>query len=272
MSIEHILAPVDFSVPSGHAFQAAARLAETFDAKLTLLHALDEPDDRGTVEASLKTFLDTWAQPGTHCETELVDGPSAQAIAERAALGIDLLVCGTHGRTGLERVVLGSFAEKLVRLVPCPVWVVRPGEWTTHPRRILHPTDFSKASAAALQWAVYLASGFGASLHLTHVLSRPSYHLGEDEALEREYEKARVQALEAMGKLGDDRLSISTSVHVGFPAKKIVELATDEEFDLIVCGTHGRTGKEHELLGSVAERVVRVAPCAVLTVRHGSKA
>ncbi len=272
MSIEHVLCPVDFSVASGHAYQAAHRLAETFDARFTVIHVHGSGVGEEEARAELATFLDTWSQADAHDEVVILDGgsaPAAYALVDWARdHEIDLIVSGTHGRTGLDRVLLGSFAEKIVRLAPCPVWVVRANETQLHPHRILHPTDFSPVSAQALEWAVYLAIGFAAELHIIHILHRPQFHTGEDEALDAIYETARHKAVEHLAKLGEaGSVSIATSVHVGYPAKKIVEVANDQESDLIVCGTRGLTGLERDQLGSVAERVVRLAPCSVLTVR-----
>jgi len=114
--------------------------------------------------------------------------------------------------------------------------------------RILVPTDFGQASDAAMAQARQLAAGLGATLHLVHVVEdgqRPE----------------RLASLEAA-------LGYETAVLTGPVATTIVEYAHSHAFDLIVMGTHGRSGVAHLLLGSVAEQVVRTAPCPVLTVRQ----
>ena len=115
--------------------------------------------------------------------------------------------------------------------------------------RILVPTDFGQASDAALAQARELATALQASLHLVHVL---------DDA-----QRADAVATSLEAALGYETVLLS-----GPTARTIVEYATDRAFDLIVMGTHGRTGVAHLLLGSVAEQVVRTAPCPVLTVRE----
>jgi nucleotide-binding universal stress UspA family protein len=143
--------------------------------------------------------------------------------------------------------------------------------------RILVPTDFSPPSAAALAAAKELATRFGASIHLLHVLEDPyataSFAAevygyippGLKESWQRAAEK---QMLTVFPEAERGPFRAGTAVVFGSPARTIVEYANQNGFDLIVMGTHGRGGVAHLLLGSVAERVVRTAPCPVLTVRE----
>jgi universal stress protein A len=137
--------------------------------------------------------------------------------------------------------------------------------------RILVPTDFSRPSELALKYAHDLAKQFGASLHLLHVVNRPL--LAEGLAAEAFISSAQeigsdmVREAEArLRKLVPE--AASADVVFGYAAKAIVECASQLGVDLIVIGSHGRTGIAHLMLGSVAEAVVRTAPCPVLTVRH----
>ena len=143
-------------------------------------------------------------------------------------------------------------------------------------KRILVPTDFSAPSDAALECARTVATRFGASLHLLHVAEDPYRALYSAEVYVPEFEGLRDQIVaDAIDRL-NGRLRTS-DIHdlratadtvIGTPAWSIVEYATGHDIDLIVMGTHGRGGMSHLLMGSVAERVVRAAPCPVLTVRH----
>lgn len=143
--------------------------------------------------------------------------------------------------------------------------------------RILVPTDFSATADAALEYAFALAGRFGAPLHLLHVLDDPFVSDGmAAEAYITEAPALRTAMLhDAQDKLRhraavrDTRVpSIETEVLFGHGARTIADYAAERGIDLIVMGTHGRTGFAHLLLGSVAERLVRIAPCPVLTVRH----
>jgi nucleotide-binding universal stress UspA family protein len=142
-------------------------------------------------------------------------------------------------------------------------------------RSILAPTDFSAHSEQAVRFACGLAERLGAELHLLHVLSE-ILPAGPDPLLmpvmpPEYYEENEERASETLGRLlqpawGTPR-SVVTAVRWGSPVEAIVAYAVDVKVDLIVIATHGRTGLSHVLLGSVAERIVREAPCPVLTIR-----
>ncbi len=141
--------------------------------------------------------------------------------------------------------------------------------------KILHPTDFSECAAQAQAAAVDLADKLAGELVLLQVLvETPLY--GESvlnmPRVQSVYDAQRKWAEEALAaRVGDLRqrgVKASWRVQIGVPFEEIVKTAEEERADMIVMGTHGRSGLNHALLGSVAERVVRLAPCPVLTVRQ----
>jgi nucleotide-binding universal stress UspA family protein len=143
--------------------------------------------------------------------------------------------------------------------------------------RILVPTDFSETADAALAYAKSLATRLGASLHLLYVFSDLSatatmvpevYVPLPPEVRERALEEARESLLKRLGSAEEKHFHGTRTIVTGLTAKEIVQYATDNGIDLIVMGTHGRRGVAHLLLGSVAEHVLRTAPCPVLTVRN----
>jgi nucleotide-binding universal stress UspA family protein len=144
-------------------------------------------------------------------------------------------------------------------------------------KTILAPTDFSETSKLALKHAVALAEKFGATLHLLHVLPDPHAQAWSIEAagvpvdqLQRRWgEEAKARLDEALTAAEREALHAVAETRVGHPFLEIIRYAKAHNADLIVIGTHGRGAIEHMLLGSVAEKVVRKAPCAVLTVREG---
>jgi universal stress protein A len=140
-------------------------------------------------------------------------------------------------------------------------------------RHILAPTDFSDYSKKALSDALELAQIFGAKLSLLHVLE-PSPYLGEftpptmgADLLSDLEQQASAALARMLPEAQNAQIEVTRSVVMGSPSLKIVETAEAEHVDLIVMATHGRTGLSHLLIGSVAERVVRTAPCPVLTMR-----
>jgi len=150
--------------------------------------------------------------------------------------------------------------------------------------RILVPVDFSDNAKAALQYARMLADKFGAEVHVLHVYPEPAYITPDmvmayspGTVAQGVLEFVRGQAardldafLDAVGKEGSGL--VTGRLETGDPFRRIIEVATLGHYDLLVMGTHGRTGISHLLLGSVAERVVRHSPCPVLTIRAATEA
>jgi len=143
-------------------------------------------------------------------------------------------------------------------------------------KRVLAPTDFSESSEEALRQACWLAERFGAELHVLHVLTE-IVPTGPDPLMMpvmppqfyQDDENRAQKALEGVIKPSWEKpASVKTAVRWGSAAEAIVDYATEQGIDLIVISTHGRTGLSHILLGSVAERIVREAPCPVLTIRR----
>jgi universal stress protein A len=142
--------------------------------------------------------------------------------------------------------------------------------------RILVPTDFSDTADAALDYAFGLAERFGASIQLLHVLDDPfvfegmsaEAYIAEAPALRTAMLEDARQRLRHRAVPRDGGVPVETEVLFGHGARTIAEYAAERDVDLIVMGTHGRTGFAHLMVGSVAERLVRIAPCPVLTVKH----
>jgi nucleotide-binding universal stress UspA family protein len=134
-------------------------------------------------------------------------------------------------------------------------------------RHILAPTDFSAPSCRAVTAACELAQTFGAKLSLLHVIEVPAYAIEVALPLENLERDARRELALLLPEAASAHVDVTRLVELGVPYQRIVETATAEQVDLIVMATHGRTGLSHLVLGSVAERVVRLAPCPVLTIR-----
>lgn len=300
-AIQHILCPVDFSPTSEHALNFATVIARRLKAQVTLLHTYSMPNfvmPEGAMlpDAELSTQLSTEAQTrlnellakynqrGVHLKGELKLGAPSTEISRVASEDkADLIVMGTHGRTGLEHALLGSVAERVVRSSTVPVLTIREPHagdkhaqtLTADVKRIVCPVDFSDASAKATTYAAELARQLGAELHLLHVLPTvayamvaESYTVKPDLVRELKQEvKQRVEDLRA--SLASDTLKVEASMVEGVPYKAIHEAAHKLNADLLVMGTHGRTGFAHLLLGSVTERVVRTSTIPVLTVHPG---
>ena len=288
-----ILVPIDFSPPSDAALSYARRLAGTFEAALHLLHIADatffrafvaDPADRDT--AVLNRLDDCLTDEDRQhfravTAVEHADAPADEILRYAQLRDVDLIVMGTHGHKGMTHVLLGSVAEKVVRGATCPVLTLRDVPLSsdttqTWPTRILATTDFSPPSDRALEYAHLIASRCGASLHLLHVMEDlvDATSFGSEVFVPDSPEVRAARLKEAQDQLAhrvrpDDREQprATTEVIEGSAARTIPRYAADNGFDLIVMGTHGRMGIAHLMMGSVAEQVVRAAPCPVLSTR-----
>lgn len=222
---------------------------------------------------------------GVHCETRLLEGhPWEVLVTEAANLGADLMVVGPHAARpegskmgdALRGRLLGTTAERVIRHAPCPV-LVAPSE-DMPPRfegaRWLVGVDFSPASRSALQLTGKLARAGGGQLVLSHVISAPGVDEGEEETtswrrvLREESRKQALQELRALAAdVGVQDLHEAEHVLHGPAAEELCRLAESTEAQALVLGTHGRTGVARLLLGSTAEKCLRLARVPVLVVR-----
>jgi nucleotide-binding universal stress UspA family protein len=296
IEIRRILCPIDFSDQSRHALAHAIAVARWYGAAITLLHVshpeafsnppllFDElPRGPAMIEEALQAAgeeMPKWAASATDAgvavETLLERGyPVRQILDRAAAIPADLLVMGTHGRSGFERLLLGSVTEKVLRKASCPVMVVPPPVVSTGKlpyTRLLCPVDFSDSSEAALQFACSLAEEADARLTILHVFD---WEQGDDPIVARFDTAEYVEAVEQQSR---DRLDAlvpddarvwckpETVTTRGKPYREILAAADANEADLIVLGVRGRNPIDLALFGSTANQVVRRARCPVLTV------
>jgi nucleotide-binding universal stress UspA family protein len=289
MSFHKILCPIDFSPGSQQAMRVAVRLATERSAELVLVHSWNLPPTafagEYTFPADVIQQLSDDARRGLDAAARDAGALGAKRVTSRllsglpwstivgAAAGCDLIVIGTHGRTGLARILLGSVAEQVIRHAPCSVLVVRPD---TEPRPFAHvlcPVDFSESSQYAMQLAGELAHPGGAGVTLLHVLELPVAYSGEPPMPElyRDLDKHSADLLDewAARLTAKSAIPVTKRSRIGYPgAHTLAVLDDDRTFDLVVMGSHGRTGIARALLGSVAEKVARNARCPVLIARE----
>lgn len=296
LNIAKILVPTDLSESAEEAFRHAAFLADWHDAELHLLnvtgrhmHAYEAmregfPFDDETLARMLQPEQGAdrrlpRREELTIEQEQIKRASPAPAITEYAdGRDFDLVVMGTRGRRGVDRLLMGSVAEEVVRTAGRPVLTVRegadvaPGEAI---RRLLVPIDFSEPSRLALRHAKELAMTYGAEIDLLHVV--------EEVALPTAYgvepvsfvvpdvveNSEKVLAQMAEEEIGYEHVVVQSLP--GYPSTTILDYVDEREIDLVVIATHGRTGMDRLLLGSVAEKVVRRAACPVFTVKQHGK-
>lgn len=294
-----ILFATDFSECALRAWDHVLFLGKACGAGLDILHVLEfqpgmDPDFevnsrylerlREQAVPKLDELVNLAALAGLKAQGRVSTGIPSQQINETAKqYDTDLVVLGTHGRTGLQHILMGSTAERVVIGAPCPVLTVRllrkpqqPGQAQPIPAlteitRILAPVDFSDCSLEALEYAVQVARQFGATVMILHVLEPVAYgldftlsHAAEDRKRREGLESRLSQFAEV---LRSNDLSARFAVRGGVPAESILNAAREDATGLIVMGTHGRRGVSHLVSGSVAEAVLRHAECPVLTVK-----
>lgn len=271
LQIRRVLLPTDYSETAQRALAVARRFADAHDAELHVLYARVPGDD---VNCPTDPDSEAWlGGPARHVVQAEREGDSVAGVILGYAdeVGADLVVMGTHGRTGIERAVLGSVAEKIVRRARCPVLTVPPTAGTDAVERIVVPVDFSEHARLALTHAAALAAEFGAhidALHVVYDVNVPSAYGLEPlgivgpEVLDRSREALAALVAEVVAP--GTRWEAHTEI--GYAASVIASFAERRDADLIVMTTHGWTGLKHFLLGSVTEKVVRHAACPVFRV------
>jgi nucleotide-binding universal stress UspA family protein len=235
---------------------------------------------RKAAQAKLDAALEKAREKGVAGTATLGEVPAAPAVASRAEeIEADLVAIGTRGHTGIKHILLGSVAERTVHDAPCSVLTVKgEGDAAFPPKAIAVGVDFSDPGAAALEAARELATEFGAKLHLIHALDLripfvTPYEVSVPDAFIESAREAAQEKLDALcQEVRQKGVEVESHLASAAPASALSEAARQIGVDLIVTGSRGLTGLKHVVLGSVAERTLRHAPCSVLTVKPPSEA
>lgn len=289
LEIKKILCPVDFSEFSATAYDYAHSLARLYQAKLFIQHVaepfisispryvsqpvIDQVYAHQIVEAEEKIHDMAARRSLDLVEHEIVleRGAAADCILEFAdSEKMDLIVMGTHGKRGLDRLVLGSATERVLRKAHCPVMAVpRLAEETTGAgaepirfRKILYCTDFNEDSPRALEYALMLACRCKAELSVLHVVERTS-----EKKFESEREAALRQLEAAIPENAQKCGPVEPAVRAGKPYEQILEHAAEAQSALIIMGERGRSAVNRALFGSTTHRVIQLGSRPVLVVR-----
>jgi nucleotide-binding universal stress UspA family protein len=294
VDIRHVLCAVDFSECSRRALDHALAMAKWYGAWLSVLyvHLVSTPSlarsagvalspaDRAALVAQLRAFVPVEVRSHVRVEFLVLEGTIAEEILAEAEHA-DLIVVGTHGRTGFEHAVLGSVAEKVVRKAAAPVMTVpraAPDATSAVPQLFQHivaAVDGSDSSLDALTCAVSLAEDVDAHLTVLRVLDVPrELAAWASESVEgRGYaERWKASVLTRLHDLVPESARrychVDERVEPGGPSQKILRVAADQRAGLIVMGARGHGAFGRMLFGSTAKEVVRRATCPVLTLRR----
>jgi nucleotide-binding universal stress UspA family protein len=287
IQLKNILFATDFSRPSEDALPYAIELARHFGGTVHALHVMPPvpyplaqpnswPELAEAVDHQSRERMDNLFVPfpAVAHDVQVARGdlwPSIQSEIE--ANQIDMIVIGTHGRTGLGKLLLGSAAEEILRVARCPVLTVGPLSPTEPPAdgkiaEILYATDFTDDSLCALPYAISMAQEYQARLTILHVIEKER---ACDFVRTRDIEAAMMRRLQALAPSGTDLWCDPWfMVSQGAPAETILTIAAERGADLVVLGVRqptGVPGASTHLPIATAHKVVSHARCPVLTVR-----
>jgi len=299
VEFKQILCPVDLSDLSLSPVTYAAALARRHAAHLTLLHVVPTfdpvpvrpstlgetmqyvyPESRDEVLERLNRVLDTAEAAPAEVTCVADAGDTVQRIVDHAlSLRADLVVIGTHGRSGFERFMIGSTAERVLQKAPCPVLTVPPSVLATRAadvqfQRVLCAVDFSPSSLQAFGFALALARHDEGAVTVLHAIEwlaedepRTLAHFNVPEYRQHLVGEGRERVRALMADARPHGRAIEEVVLLGKPHREILRRATEWPADLIVMGAQGRGGLGLALFGSTTQQVLRAAQCPVLTVR-----
>jgi nucleotide-binding universal stress UspA family protein len=304
VEIRRILCPIDFSDHSRRALDHAGAIARWYGSRITALHvcsaapvgesapgpvvleaAMLTAIDREQLRVDIKAFVDAESAARIPIEVVIREGhPAAEIVSEASSMDADLLVIGTHGRSGWERLLLGGVAERVLRKATCPVLTV-PTQCLNGPatailyKRMFCPVDFSQSSLRALEYAVSLAQEAEGQLVVLHVAAHELGQTGDGASLMpdqdmtiadflKEREDATRQRLQEYVAGVAELCSVETMMTHGKPWREILRIAAERQSQMIVMGVQGRGAADLMFFGSTTQHVVRQAACPVLTLRH----
>jgi len=297
IEINRILCPIDFSGYSERALMYAMRMAAWHNAQLRVLHVMPPPPSGTTTELAascrdmtshnLQAAVERRRLAGVDITTELVesDDPAARIIECADSFDADLVVTGSHGRTGIERVLLGSVVEALLHRCGRPVLAIpshledgRAGEPIRF-ARIVCAVDFAAASLNALTYAIAIAEESDARLTLLHVIDVPPEFKHHPEPPDFNVDPIRAEAeAECLTRLralvpdgARDYCTIETAVIEGGVSRQLLRMSAAANADLVVLGVHGRNAFDLAFFGSTSKDVIRQARCPVLIVPAGPR-
>jgi nucleotide-binding universal stress UspA family protein len=285
VSIRNVLITTDFSRQSSEIMRAGMDLCSVYGAHPYILYVLPRDEfmlagfeayaaardaarrDLLEIERELSAKYD--GVEGRDYDLLMTEGDVSECILDCAReRNIDLIVVGTHGRSGLSKALLGSVAERIFRHSDIPVLTIGP---YAHPRtafdarRILVPVDFTPASRNSAQYACRLAQEHHSNLTMIHVMQDPQREsLADVECLKRGVEQSLAELVH--GDVDAGRLKVRAELGAVVP--RVLHAAVDENADLMILGVHNYPGLLNRLRWQVAYDLVRQSPCPVLTVRE----
>ncbi|HEX9654573.1 MAG TPA: universal stress protein [bacterium] len=302
IKIKKILFPTDFSRCANQALAHALHWTQRYGAEMHMLHAIvlheEDPNnplhhfpemeeivERLNESVEARMTADIQANDAVVLNVKKAQrrgiSPATVILDYAQENDIDLIVMGTQGLRGLSHLLMGSVAEEVVRLARCPVFTIREKkdpQALEDLERILAPIDFSDHSKKSLSYAKEIAKHYSAKLQILHVIEEnvhPAFYASGKTSIFELIPNIKDKSEQALKQLLTDapgpQVAAEITVVEGRASQEIVKFGEKHGSDLVVIATHGLTGIEHLLIGSVTEKVVRMASCPVFTVKSFGK-
>jgi nucleotide-binding universal stress UspA family protein len=288
VNTEKLLLATDGSPFSEGAIREAIRLAKRCSSKLSVLSVIETNPEYETIAPQLLERAEKSAQEhlssvkerakkeGVDCTTSILEGENSfNYISNEAAKNrISMIIMGRRGKTGLKRLVMGSTTARVIGHAPCNVLVI-PRAARVDFNNILVATDGSRYATAAASEAIGIAKKNNSSLIILAVVPSESMQpmdivhsqMSRDVIAKAEMTEAEKNAKAVKEAAQKEGVTVEAFIMGGKPSDAIVQTAKEKNVDVIMLGSHGKTGIDKLLMGSVAERVIVLAPCAVLVVK-----
>jgi hypothetical protein len=288
VNTEKLLLATDGSQFSEGAIREAIRLAKRCSSKLSAISVIETNPEYETIapqllekaekaaRAHLESLQARAKKEGVECATSILEGEdSYNFIAEEAAKNkISMIIMGRRGRTGLKRLVMGSTTARVIGHAPCNVLVV-PSAAQVEFKNILVATDGSRYATAAASEAIGIAKKNNSNLVVVAVVPSESTQpmdivhsqMSRDVIAASELTSAENSAKAVKAAAQKEGVPVEAFILGGKPADAIVQTAREKNIDVIMIGSHGKTGIDKLLMGSVTERTIVLATCAVLVVK-----
>lgn len=288
VNTDKLLLATDGSSFSEGAIREAIRLAKQCSSKLSVLSVIETNPEYETIAPQLLEKAEKSAREhlgsvkerakkeGVDCTTSVLEGEdSFNYIAGEAAKNkISMIIMGRRGKTGLKRLMMGSTTARVIGHAPCNVLVV-PSAARVEFKNILVATDGSRHAAAAASEAIGIAKKNSSKLIVLAVVPSESIQpmdivhsqMSRDVIAESEMKEAEKNAKAVKEAAQKEDVAVEAFIMGGKPSDAVVQTAKEQNVDVIILGSHGKTGIDKLLMGSVAERVIVLSSCAVLVVK-----
>jgi len=282
--LEKILLPIDINIDSKQQLKTAIKIAKLCDSEIFIVHVLPENGMKSTVKEvvlnntkeALNEVKEVFGKEGIEVKEPVIEyGKPVDVILKMAIKeDVNLILTGSGSKKNKEKFKRGNTAERLMRQSDKPIWIVKSDK-ENKLKSILCPVDFAGPSHCALKNAILLSKFFNAKLTILGVYeqyenSSPRFEVDLKEENAQRLKQFETEMHEFISEFDLSGIDCKIDIKAGFAHKQILKSIKKNEHDLLVMGTHGRSGIKRFVMGSVTEKVTREVPCSFITTKTES--